>query len=100
MKYINVERSSRGNLEISVDVLNKLIENAVSSFFKDKAKSLDVENEIFVDNNLYLTLKVVLNSAVQITEINEKKIFKEIETTIYRTLNFKEKNISIVYYQN
>jgi len=97
--YLNIERSSRGNLEISVDALNKLIENTLITNLKDKVKSLEANTKISHDNNLYLTLKLEFSTPGEIINFNEKKIIKEVEDVVFRTLNVKEKNISVIYFQ-
>jgi len=97
--YLNIERSSRGNLEISVNALNKLIENTLLLSLKDKVKSLEVNTTISHDNNLYLTLKLEFATPSEIINLNEKKIIKEVEDVVYRTLNVKQRNISIIYFQ-
>jgi len=97
MDYITIERNSRGNLEISMDVLNKMIENTVTASFTDTIKELKVESELSHDHNLYLTLNIFLTAPEKLLKLNEKKVVKEVESVLQRTLELKEKNISLVY---
>jgi hypothetical protein len=97
MDYITIERNSRGNLEISMDVLNKMIENAISTSFAETIDTLKVESELSHDQNLYLTLNILLTAPEKLLKLNEKKIVKEVESILQRTLELKEKNISLVY---
>jgi hypothetical protein len=97
MDYITIERNSRGNLEISMDVLNKMVENAITTSFADTIQTLKVESELSHDQSLYLTLNILLTAPEKLLKLNEKKIVKEVESILQRTLELKEKNISLVY---
>ncbi|AJK51558.1 hypothetical protein FOY66_02730 [Mycoplasma capricolum subsp. capripneumoniae] len=97
--YIDIEKNTKGNLQIEKKVINRLVENVILSTTKI-SNPQDVSSSIYLleENQLHILITIrIQDQKLQDLNINEDKIFKAIDKIINQTISIKPKNINISY---
>ncbi|PTD31326.1 MMB_0454 family protein [Mycoplasma leachii] len=97
--YIDIEKNTKGNLQIEKKVINRLIENVILSTTKI-SNPQDISSSIYLleENQLHILTTIrIQEQKLQDLNINEDKIFRVIDRIINQTISIKPKNINISY---
>lgn len=96
--YILLERNSRGSLEVSNKVIDKIIKSVVLNVTEGIEK-LEIQSEWHYENQLFVCIKMFVSNREKL-KVDEIKLNNALVFTIKNAIDVKPKNISLVYIKN